>query len=332
MNDNETLQEQNAREAADLRAARTSSEKGNKKYASERKKYQDWVDSFPNRGNLNIPVAVNQTYYVSKDAIETYYTQVQKLRKCKRSTAEKTCLALNKLVLLEKSDLGDIRTGPTGEVVISVLDHIESEYEKRVSNSKECPHKDKPTDIIDQEEISKVLHKLLGRHDKNWADTAVAFSITTQTLLRFDSASKLTLSKFYVLTDLPPHGTESPVDVDTWADVRAKIDGRILGCIIPPLDQIKKNSNHQNRTSEVVGGYRHKRIERCYIGIMAFMLLEKLADQSRKISFKAVAPDGFEHWSDVKIFEFGYSAANKSIKTAMEKAGVEEWNKVTHMR
>ena len=330
MIDNETLEQQNARTAADLRAERTAGEKGNRKYASETKKYQQWVDNFPNRENLNLPVPVS---YVSKDAIETYYTQVQKLRKCKRSTAEKTCLALNKeLVKLERSDLGDIRTGTTGEVVTSILEHIENEYNKRAAEKKECPHEDKPTDIIEQEEISKVLLKLLSRHDKNWSDTAVAFATTTQTLLRFDNAGKLTLSKLYVLHTLPPHGTNTPHDGETWDDVRSKIDGRILGCIIPPADQIKKNNNHQNRMSEVTGGYRHKRYERCYIGIMAFMLLEKLVDKNRKVSFKANAPDGMEHWSNVRLFDFCYNAANKSFKTAMAHAGVEEWLKVTHMR
>ena len=83
-----------------------------------------------------------------------------------------------------------------------------------------------------------MLSKLLGRHDKNWADTAVAFATTTQTLLRFDNAGKLSLSKLYVLATLPPYGTATPHDCVGWDDVRSKIDGRILGCIIPPSDQI----------------------------------------------------------------------------------------------
>ena len=84
--------------------------------------------------------------------------------------------------------------------------------------------------------------------------------------------------------------------------------------------------------SEVTGGYRHKRCERCYIGIMAFILLQKLNDGNRQISFDAIAPDGMEHWSNVRLFDICYSAANKSFKTALEKAGVGEWLKVTHMR
>ena len=84
--------------------------------------------------------------------------------------------------------------------------------------------------------------------------------------------------------------------------------------------------------SEVTGGYRHTRYERCYIGIMSFILLQKVNDTSKHVSFKATAPAGTEHWSDVKIFDICYSAANKSFKTAMESAGVGEWLKVTHMR
>ena len=329
-NENETLQAQNARAAARVQASAAAQAKGNRTYKTETQKYQAWVDSFRNRGgDLNIPVASN---YVSKDAIETYFTQVQIHRKCKRSTAEKTCLALNKLVTLEESDLGDIRTGETGKVVNSILDHISHEYERKAAGTKTCPHESKPTDIIEQMEISKVLSRLLGRHDQNWADTAVAFAITTQTLLRFDNAGKLTLSKLYILNSLPPYGTETPHDSDGWEDVQSEVDGRILGCIIPPSDQIKKNNNHQNRMSEVTGGYRHKRCERCYIGIMAFILLQKLNDGNRQISFDAIAPDGMEHWSNVRLFDICYSAANKSFKTALEKAGVGEWLKVTHLR
>ena len=92
------------------------------------------------------------------------------------------------------------------------------------------------------------------------------------------------LNRLKLQHDLPPQGIETPHDTEAWGSVSGNSDGKVLGIVIPPSDQIKKNSFKDNLRSEIVGGYRHKRYERCYHGILGFVLLERL-NEGREISF-----------------------------------------------
>ena len=152
------------------------------------------------------------------------------------------------------------------------------------------------------------------------------------TLLRFDSSQRLTLDKLFLLKDLPPMGTETPHDGNRWEDVVEPVDGRVLGFLIPPKDQIKKNTAHMERKTEAVGAYRHKRFERCMIGIVAFSLLDRL--DKNDISFLRVdlVPNNMIHWTKMKLFDLDYTNAHKNYKKMLEDAGVGKWAKVTHMR
>ena len=106
-----------------------------------------------------------------------------------------------------------------------------------------------------------------------------------------------------------------------------------MGIIIPPSDQIKKNAKRDDLKPEVVGGYRHKRYERCYHGIIGFNLLERLNDgQALFFKKKSLVPEGSTHWTDIHIFHYKYDSANKAFKRAREYADVDHWLKSTHMR
>ena len=130
---------------------------------------------------------------------------------------------------------------------------------------------------------------------------------------------------------------QTPHDTISWSDPHDLnvngTDGSVLGIIIPRIDQIKKNTAVENLKPEVVGGYRHKRYERCYHGILAFVILEKLQN-GLSISFlrKDATPDNKEHWTDIKLFLFQYDAARKAFENARELANVDKWQKSTHFR
>ena len=175
---------------------------------------------------------------------------------------------------------------------------------------------------------------LLSKHGPSWADTASSWAMQSMVLMRFSSTKKVTLAKLVVLHQFPPHGIETPHDTKTWESVKnSKVDGRILGMIIPKREQLKKNKSVDLLDTEVVGGYRHKRHERCYHGILAFRIFE-LLNSEKNVSFMAkdAVPVGKTHWSTVNIFAFKYDGANKAFKKAIEDVEVERWLKVTHMR
>ena len=70
-----------------------------------------------------------------------------------------------------------------------------------------------------------------------------------------------------------------------------------------------------------VGGYRHNRYERCYHGIIGFVLLERLND-GQAISFmsKNFVPT---RERQVPIIHYKYDAVNKAFKRARELAEVD---------
>ena len=306
--------------------AQTNGEPTNALYKRCQKKFRGFVDSFDDR------LGLTPGKYISEKSVRTFYLFDQKERKCNRDTAMKTVYALNQMSSQEGSDLGDdLMTSSVKETITTILKVIENASVDRSNNCIKDVHESNPTNIIKQEDISKVMWTRLKRA-ANWVDLIVVWGITSVTLLRFDSSQRLTLDKLFLLKDLPPMGTETPHDGNQWEDVVEPVDGRVLGFLIPPKDQIKKNTAHMERKTEAVGAYRHKRFERCMIGIVAFSLLDRL--DKNDISFLRVdlVPDNMTHWTKVKLFDLDYSKAHKNYQKMLEDAGVGKWAKVTHMR
>ena len=269
--------------------AQHAREGGNRNYDGEEKRYKVWVDKVdPDRSKFGL----EHSKYISTDAINSYYLQVQTDRCVQGRTAKKSIYALNKLALKEGcthvlgGEAQSIEYGPAGAAIKAALRTIRSRYvDKRKAADDVFPQTDLPTNIISQHDQSIVLARVLDRHDASWADTASTWSVAANTLIRFESVKRVRLNRLKILNDLPPEGIETPHDTEMWLEnVSRKSDGRILGIVLPPSDQLKKNKHQDSLKPEVVGGYRHKRYERCYHGIIAFVLLERL-NEGQVISF-----------------------------------------------
>lgn len=310
--------------------------KSNRTYDSEIKRFKNWVQQYKNKDALGIPSPGFPQKSISKLSVNTYYLENMAIRQCSRGYAEKAHLALNKLAIMEESPLApDItKHEDTAEVIESVLTNIDDRHrdKKQEEEMTVDPHEDNPLAIINQEEISRVLMVKLAKAS-NWLDSAVIWAITSVTAARFNSVQRLRTGKIVVIKNLPPHGIETPHDGHSWESMASGslTDSRLLGFLVPPYDQLKRRTNkRQEAKTECIGGYRHKRFERCIAGVCGFLLLEKL--NQKNISFLKVVPNGYISWKDVPLFETTYSGVRKSFKEAMVDAGVPEWAKVTHMR
>ncbi len=302
----------------------------NKLYNRHQTKFKQFVDGFPGPGG-RAALDVQSGKYVSEKSLKTFFL-AQKDRKCNRSTAMKIVYALNQLSEYEKSPLGsDLMQSTVGSTIKLVLDLIEKKAVERSNDKTKDPHDSNPTNIINQEDISKVMRERLKK-STNWVDLIVVWAVTTVTLMRFDNSQRLTLNKLFVLEDLPPMGTRTPHDSESWGDMSHAVDGRVIGFLIPPPDQIKKNQKHMQKKTEAVGGYRHKRFERCVAGILGFSLLERLDKINISFLDPDHVPDGQVHWSTVKLFDLDYDNAYKNYAQMLKDAGVGRWSKVTHMR
>jgi hypothetical protein len=313
----------------------------NRLYKNLERKFKKYVDNHPKKHLFNIPSPGPPEKYISKNSIESYFIEVQKTRVVSAGTIEKDVYALNLLAQRESSPLApDIRKSVAASVIKTVLEYVSTQKEKKLKEESQNldPHEQNPYNVLNQEEVSRVMSQHLSSGNK-WENGLTAWAITTVTLLRFDSAALLSLKNLLLIYDLPPFGIRTPHDGEDWKDILStstsrNVDGRMLGIIIPPNDQRKKNKKHQNLTAEGVGCYRHKRIERCACGILAFTFFTRVDKERGKISFLLDnhRPDYMQSWRDVKLFDLKYSTANDLYKKMLDNAGVPEWAKVTHMR
>ena len=328
------------REAEELTRLAIARTPLNAKYEKEVKRFKKWVFDFPAREqhlHVNLP---NQ--YITKASIETFYLEHEKVRIVQNPTLLKTVYALNRLAAVEDAhdvklddDSYEIRAASTGKVVKSVIEHVKGAYDRRLQAEEVNVHavENDPYRIINQQEVSDVmLTQLKGAANHN-VDAITAWGITTVTLMRFDSASIVTIDKLKVVKDLPPHGIYTPFDgIERWAsNTDPDTDSRLLGIIIPPADQKKKNN--QAKKAEGVGAYRHKRFERCAIGLIAFGFFDRCSRTGARISFlkREDLPVNKVHWKDVKLFDLNYGTAHSQYARMLENAGVGKWKKVTHM-
>ena len=78
--------------------AQHARKRGNRKYHGEEKRYMVWVDKMdPDRTKFGL----NQSKYISTDALSTYYLRAQAKRCVQGRTLKKSIYALKKLALKE---------------------------------------------------------------------------------------------------------------------------------------------------------------------------------------------------------------------------------------
>jgi hypothetical protein len=334
------LEDLNRRAGLELGSLAAIARPTNRLYENLERKFKTFVDNHPKKHLFNIPAPGPPEKYISKNSIETYFVESQKTRVVCAGTIEKDIYALNLLAQRESSPLApDIRNGPTASVIKTVLEFVSTEKERKLKEDSQNldPHEQNPYNVLNQEEVSRVMSQHLSSGNK-WENGLTAWAITTVTLLRFDSAALLSLKNLLLIHDLPPFGIRTPQDSEDWRDMSTSdgrnVDGRMLGIIIPPNDQKKKNRKHQTLKAEGVGCYRHKRIERCACGILAFTFFTRVDSERGKISFlhDNHRPNYVKAWKDIKLFDLKYTTANDLYKKMLDNAGVPEWAKVTHMR
>jgi len=147
--------------------------------------------------------------YVTQKSIEHYYLTDQSFKCNAKGTMNRVVNALNALAVREgsnNSDLyfedpqkPDIRNSTAGTDVNSVLKLVANKKEAKMRRRAEedDPHKDNLLNIINQEEISRIM---MTQHKDGvkWADSASIWAITTLVLLRFDSACLLCLNNMFL--------------------------------------------------------------------------------------------------------------------------------------
>lgn len=339
MNEGQDLVNQQAIEELEQENAQATDV--NRYYNSCIDMYKKWVDRPPTKRAL-FGLAENE--YLNATAINTYFIEVQSRREVQSRAVKKVLYALNMFVKQEgmTSLLGSVPSsgkyfsminGPCQKAIESSLTRVKRNNKEKVKAKKSCPQEKLPTAVISYENISRILLGILDKGNSSWADTASTLAVCSITLMRFENVKKVTLNNLVVLDQYPPTGIRTPHDTEDWTHEKEKCDGRVLGIVIPRTDQIKKNTSVENLKAEIVGGYRHKRYERCYHGIVAFVIFEKLQDHLN-ISFASEdnVPQGKTYWGTIQLCHYKYDAAYKAIKSAREVAQVKKWLKETHMR
>ena len=349
---NDALHERNLDQARHL-TSQVTLEESNRYYKIIEKKYKEYIDQYLRNPNPAPPgprlvqrralFQLEPGKYVNKASVETFFNEKMALKVVLKDTMMKTVYVLNHLADREESDLApncDILKDPrTRTVINSVLHYVQQNKERHLQAmaTEGDPHEMNPFNILSQENASKVMFARLAKGIA-WEDPIVSWAITLATGLRFDSASTMKIDKIIIVQDLPPRGIYTPHDGKLWSDTlrvqSERGDERMLGFIIPPQDQKKKNKGKTALKYEGVGAYRHKRTERCSSSALAFSLMWKMHHQQNQFSFfkKDHVPPNRTCWKEVKIFDLSYGTAYDQYTKMLEEAGVPEWLKKTHMR
>ena len=346
-------------------------EERNRTYVGYMKTYKSYIDSkrenmnaddFKTCFNLNNHV-VGASPYVSVKACEEFFVDIVYPRPISRYSAMKYVYAIGALAKLENTRLPSqaLKTN----LIIQNLELMDKRQAGEDKKANRDPHDKLTTNIVSQEELSRVLCNLLTR-EQQWERTATKISSLSTTLIRHNNSVKITFSKLVYINRLPPNGIKTPHDSEQWESIEDPFS-EMLGFIIPPHDQIKKNGSYGQKRTEVVGGFRHKRYERCFIGMIAMSLLVKFQniDYTKNVSFLAQentdedlhegSPDSDNddtdnddddddnedlieidehnlHWRHHQVFQKGYQSTYRAVRKAFQRAGVPFWEKVTHLR
>lgn len=346
MENADELNQINQNDADVLLLMRTTAqaEKGNRHYISNNNQYTKWVDNHVQPTQLGL----EDGQYFSATALNTYFIKVVSTWDMQVASARKHMNAMNQQLRKDGNNslFGahppmntkslSIENGPCSVAIKAALAQVATNNRRKVQNADECAHTHLPTNIISQEDISRMCQNRISMPHGSWQKTAATLSACSISLMRFENARKMTIDKLKVLTNCPPHGIETPHDTRSWESTKimASADGNVLGMIIPKNDQIKKNKKIENIRNEVTGGYRHKRYERCYHAICAFSILEIMHFRNINVSFlaKENVPEGSVHWRSLKIFHEEYQSARTSFIATRADADVQKWEKETHFR
>ena len=337
--------EENRRNVRRLNINAAQAENGNRFYRDNLNRYKKWIEAHPLRYTQ---FELGDNEYFSETSLNTYFLNVVSTWDMQVTGARKHMSALNQELRRQGNYSFFGRDPPSGTNVRSIENGICSAAIKaslasvatnnlvKVKNNQQCAHTNLPTNIISQEEISRMCNSRIALGNGAWQKTAATLSTCSISLMRFANAKKMTIDKLVVLSDLPPHGIETPHDTRSWESTRtsSSSDGKVLGCILPKIDQVKKNAKVENMRPEVTGGYRHKRYERCYHSILGFSILELMHRENVNISFlaKEFVPAGSVHWTSLQVFHNEYDSAHKAYVKTRAEADVKKWEKETHFR
>jgi len=303
---------------------------GNKNYNTQIETYKKWIN-----GHVGArPYHLQPAKYINKTALETYFLERVSVRDCNANTAKQTVNALDKLVQFE----GILDLYPLGETLETTIKAVFGSLNKRKAEKimalQVDPHKHIPVKILAPWDLSAIMEGILAsssQGDTTWKDRGIVWSLLSNTMMRWNNGSKTTLACLYVYKKLPPAGILTPHDTFAWEDPTKDDRYWMMGILIPPRDQIKKNDKISDRKTELVAAYRHKRYERCIAGLIAFKLFEDL-NGVVNISFSSEPPDGHIFWADMRLFQEAYMTTYKGMQKDQRNASVEEGRKKTHLR
>lgn len=161
------------------------------------------------------------------------------------------------------------------QAILSLID----EHRKTVEADPKIDHLSKKTatDIVSPRETSAVMMKLLQTETK-WESISSTILALNCTLIRHAQTRKITLGKLFLVKNKNPKGTTIPYDYEEWKKYG---DEATMACfLIPAIDQVKNSAKTGERCDIGVGGYRHKRVELCFIGNLAMSLLVRFDNKT----------------------------------------------------
>lgn len=331
----------------------------NKTYQGFIKEYKTFINNIRNSGDTvlkdQLKIPLDQKKYISFEAFMYFYKTIVLPKKITHHSSRAYLNAVHYLMEFEKEKTPDgeeiaKRMFDENEEFQAILILID-ERRKELESDPKIDHLSKKTatDIVTPEETSAVMMKLLQKETK-WESISPTILALNCTLIRHAQTAKITLGKLLLVKNKDPKGMKIPLDYEEWEEYGE--EATMTCFLIPSIDRVKNSAKTGERRDIALGGYRHKRVELCFVGNLAMSLLVRFDSQTFARNMCFLDPEtsnaNLEYtsdprkwrtetnskvlWRNITVFNTNYDSVNKGIKNAFNEASVSEWEKVTHYK
>lgn len=343
-----------SRDAAQLRL-----DNMNKTYKGCMKEYKKYINNIRNSEDTSLKeklkIPQDKEKYISVEGILSFYKDIVKPKGIEHHSARAYINTLHLLMELEKAQTPDgkyitkelIENNEEFQAILILID----ENRKEAESDPKIDHLSKKTatDIVTPQQISAVMMNLLEK-ERMWEYLSPTILALNCTLIRHAQSEKITLGKLLLVRNKNPKGVTVPLDYGEWEEYGE--EATMTCFLIPAIDRVKNTAKTGQKRDIVLGGYRHKRVELCFVGNLAMSLLVRFDNQTFARNMCFLDPETSNAnlkfktdpkkwrtemnskvlWRNITVFNTNYDQVYKNIKKAFNDADVSEWEKVTHYK
>jgi len=331
-------------------------------YQSAIRRYKRYIDKERLLARKLQDLNLRPGKYFSLEASNEFFVDEISRTDINSTSAMKYLYGLHKLAIFENFEIDEDTLYRKYRIIqdqIKIMNMRQNKKDKRAAASGLIDDQARmlSTDIVTPHEISQVNFHALSVNE--WRTACPKINTMFACLVRHKSTLKISMGKLRIVLRNPDGSCSFPDDGEEF-----KSEGEpVLAFIVPNYDQIKRNNTKQytKRRTEVTGGFRNRRYELCYIGMLAMKILVDFNSRAVTDLLNCFEPteneeedeadgdlDPENEENEIRILnalrnkrrsirqyylmDSGRRSTSNAIENAFKGAGVPSWEKKTHFK